>query len=562
MPALSIRTRLLALFCLVVALGIAMAVWPSPVAAQSSEADVYVAQAILSYDAKKYDEALGYLQEALALDPRHAEAHYYSGLVLMAQNKPGAAVAALEKARAAAPTDLAVVYQLGLAYFTVKDYGKAEAPLEQVFKAAPRTEGVGYYLGFVRYQRGDYQSALEALRGGASTDPDIRQLTGVYTSLALTKLGQSEQAKAAYEQAQQIPGATAVPTSTFDRLRQSTTTDAEMDRRRFHAEVRFGILYDTNPAVLPRQSKDPTAEAVRQSNPDDSFGELFGVSLSYTFLKTGPWQADVGFSFYRINYNDEPHFNTNNYLFWLGGSYRDSLLGMPWQLSAQYAYDDTTISGDAFLSRHTATATWTLVENAGNMSQFLVRYQNKAFSDITNDVRSASSLGSYSPPPGVADTPLTAEFRSGNNWLLGISHMFRFEADKHYAYLGFQYDNEKTDGRNYSYDGFRYLAGGQYTLPWYRIRTKYDFDLHQRYYRNKNTILNNDSANFNGLFCQQCPHTREREDTEQNHTLTIEAPLPYRTTLTLQQLWTTVNSSIDLFAFGRSVTSLTLSWRY
>ncbi|MGH9005236.1 MAG: hypothetical protein ACRDYV_19105, partial [Acidimicrobiia bacterium] len=42
---------------------------PTPAVAQQSEADVFVAQAILAYDARKYDEALALLEEALAVDP-------------------------------------------------------------------------------------------------------------------------------------------------------------------------------------------------------------------------------------------------------------------------------------------------------------------------------------------------------------------------------------------------------------------------------------------------------------------------------------------------------------
>ena len=37
-----------------------------PAYAQQSEADVFVAQAILAYEDKRYDEALGFLREALA----------------------------------------------------------------------------------------------------------------------------------------------------------------------------------------------------------------------------------------------------------------------------------------------------------------------------------------------------------------------------------------------------------------------------------------------------------------------------------------------------------------
>src|SRR5258708_12620666 len=52
-----------------------------PAGAQKSEADVFVAQAILAYEAKRYEEALGYLNEAVAQDPKHEEAYYYMGLV-------------------------------------------------------------------------------------------------------------------------------------------------------------------------------------------------------------------------------------------------------------------------------------------------------------------------------------------------------------------------------------------------------------------------------------------------------------------------------------------------
>ena len=76
---------------------------PRPAAAQQSEADVFVAQAILAYDARRYDEALSLLQEALAQDPNNVEALYYSGLVLMAQQKTEQAVEVLEKARARPP---------------------------------------------------------------------------------------------------------------------------------------------------------------------------------------------------------------------------------------------------------------------------------------------------------------------------------------------------------------------------------------------------------------------------------------------------------------------------
>jgi tetratricopeptide (TPR) repeat protein len=112
---------------------------PTPAVAQQSEADVYVAQAILAYDARKYDEALALLKDALELDPKNVEALYYTGLVLMAQQKTEQAVEVLEKARALAPRDLSILFLLGVAYFALERYDQAEGPLTPVFNERPQT---------------------------------------------------------------------------------------------------------------------------------------------------------------------------------------------------------------------------------------------------------------------------------------------------------------------------------------------------------------------------------------------------------------------------------------
>src|SRR3989304_4710555 len=160
-----------------------------PALAQQTEADVFVADAILAYDEKRYDQALGLLREALDIDPNNVDALYYTGLVHLAQRRPDLAAEALEKARARAPADLPILYQLGVAYFIQEQYDKAEPLLTQVFTQRPRADGVGYYVGFMRYRKKDYQGALRAFAAGTAADPNIQQLTRFYTGLALAILG-------------------------------------------------------------------------------------------------------------------------------------------------------------------------------------------------------------------------------------------------------------------------------------------------------------------------------------------------------------------------------------
>ena len=169
--------------------------------AQTTEADVYVAQAILDFDEKNYQEAIRNLEEALKREPDHVEALYYMGVVHMALRRPEEAVRYLTRAQARSPQDTSIAFQLGLAYFAQQRYDDAEPLFERVYRADPTIDGLGYYVGFIRYRKKDYRGALEAFRRGRTSDPQLQQLTRFYTGLSLAVLGLPAQASAEVEQA-------------------------------------------------------------------------------------------------------------------------------------------------------------------------------------------------------------------------------------------------------------------------------------------------------------------------------------------------------------------------
>jgi tetratricopeptide (TPR) repeat protein len=515
----------------------------APAGAQQSEADVFVAQAILAYDARRYDEALALIKEALAQDPKNVEALYYSGLVLMAQQKTEQAVEALEKARALAPRDLSILFLLGVAHFALERYDRAEGPLTQVLNERPQTEGIGYYVGLIRYRKKDYQGALKAFRAETSKNPNIQQLAKFYSGLTLAILGLPEQAVAEVDAALRLQTGSSL-TGPAERIRDSLASAREAERR-FHAEVRVGFLYDSNLPVEPQPSHDPTAESLRHRK-RSSPGELAAVRLEYAWLRTGPWESTVTYSFFQTYNNRLTDFNVQNHLVAGALSYRAAIGAMPFQVGAQYSWDYLSLGADDFLQRHTATLFGTIVENQSNLTTLLARFQNKDF---------------YATRGQLVD-----EDRDARNWMVGLTHVFRFAQDKHYIRVGYQFDYENADGRNYGYAGNRFLAGGQYTLPWGSTRLKYDFDLHQRHYLHANTLL--PVVN---------PSSREREDAEQNHVFRIEQVLaknlgptaigcaptaPCPLTLAAEYQRTVADSNLPVFSFNRNVWSLTLSWQY
>ena len=79
----------------VVVILMAAAAWlaaATPAMAQLTDADVYVAEATLAIEDKQWDRALDLLRQALAKEPDHVEALYYTGVAYMGKRQPAEAV--------------------------------------------------------------------------------------------------------------------------------------------------------------------------------------------------------------------------------------------------------------------------------------------------------------------------------------------------------------------------------------------------------------------------------------------------------------------------------------
>ncbi len=550
-------SALLLAVCLAAAVPVALAWDARPAAAQQSETDVFVAQAILAYDARRYDAALAFLEEALAQEPNNVEALYYKGLVLMAQQKTEAAIAPLEAAHARAPKDFSVRYLLGAAYFSLERYDQAEPLLTQIFNERPQTDGVGYYVGLMRYRKKDYQGALKAFQAETSTNPNIRQLAKFYSGLTLAIMGLPEQAVAAVDEALRAQSGSAL-TGPAERIRESLVAAGARERR-FHVSLRTGFLFDTNVAISPQPSHDPIGEAVRTAfrrRGLHSFGEIGEFRLDYTWLRRqGPeskLESTLTYDFLETYYNERTSFSVQTQLGAATITYQGLVFNRPYQVGAGYTFDYFMLGTREFLQRNTVNAFATFVENQTNLTSLLGQVQFKDFAHDSN----------LSPD----------ESRDARNWLVGVLHMFPFSPDpktgspRHYVRLGYQFDYENTDGRNARYLGNRYLFGAQYTLPWQSTVARYDFNLHQRDYVHANTLLPITD-----------PGTRERFDLEQNHDVRIDhrlarsfgpasigcsdaAPCPLTLSAEFQR---TVNrSNLPVFSYDRNVYLLTLTWQY
>jgi tetratricopeptide (TPR) repeat protein len=162
-------------------------------------------------DANRPSHARAALDQAVALLPDDAEAHYLRGMVLTREGEIAAAVVDLELALSLDPRHAEAKYNLALALRRTGEVERSQALLAQAQetrRAAERGAGAerqqrGQLIlrqGYARYRLGQPEQALQLLDQAATLveDNDILQL---YRGLALAELNRPEEALASLQAA-------------------------------------------------------------------------------------------------------------------------------------------------------------------------------------------------------------------------------------------------------------------------------------------------------------------------------------------------------------------------
>jgi tetratricopeptide (TPR) repeat protein len=485
--------------------------------AERGDADVLVARGILAYDEKRYEDALELLDQALALESKDPRALLYKGLVFLSQYRPERAVEPLEKAYELRQDDLHIRYHLGVAYFKTGQYDKAGPLLEALFDQQPGMDNLGFYVGFLRYREGQEKEAIEAFDANTSKDPTIRQRNKELKAIALGLGGGLE----TFSVVEAEPFTR--PLSRFQDVLAGGRPITE-EKKRWRLLISLGGYYDDNVPINPDSVgsipiRNPPAdpnETISDLRDRDKTapGFLANVRGDYVFYREGKFESMATYSFLQtVNGDGLSDWNIQNHLGGLSAFYRGLVGKYPYQLAAQYTYDYYFLDMDAFLGSHKPRLTASLVGPVwasgflgvvGNLTTVTYQYTvNNFFNQPTNDPRFAGND------------------RDGFNNMIGLDHAFRFANDRALIHIGYQYDNDSTDGVAFSYSGNKLLTGGQVTLPWGLpwgpITMRYDYEVHWRAY--KNSQVTPEFTDRNGFLVQ-------RYDIQQNHLFQITQPLP------------------------------------
>jgi tetratricopeptide (TPR) repeat protein len=148
------------------------------------QADLYFARGAAYAQAGRSGLAETDLQQAIALDPAHAEALNYLGFLWVDENRNVAeAYTLLKRAHLLAPNNGAITDSVGWAYYRQGDYDTARTYLELAAQQEPGTPEILSHLGDTYFQLGQqaearklWQRALELANQGADVpSPDFLQ---------------------------------------------------------------------------------------------------------------------------------------------------------------------------------------------------------------------------------------------------------------------------------------------------------------------------------------------------------------------------------------------------
>jgi tetratricopeptide (TPR) repeat protein len=263
------------------------------------------AEAVLAYNARKYDEALKILASLLKEAPNLVEFLELKALALKsAKNDPESQktyenliqVKTAEglSAKALAP----YFFELGVIHFRAKNPSKARPCFEFSIKNDFNQETAHFFIGLLSYQSNDFGGASEHFEKAAKTA--VRELKAVatfYLAQALVKLGDSSSALSSFSEAKTFSEGLEDETSKAIQKAANQVLDPLNQSKKF-ASIALSLSYDSNVQALPN-SLDGTL-AFNKASIKNLLQAGFGYMSSPT--RTFQWVPQYRL-FYNYNFN-------------------------------------------------------------------------------------------------------------------------------------------------------------------------------------------------------------------------------------------------------------------
>src|SRR5437660_4336739 len=209
---------------------------------QSPNRFVYVNLGALLQEQDRFDEARAAFDQALALDPSYAEAHFNRGGVLQQQGRLAEAVEAYVQALRLRPDYAEAATNAGIMLQELGRSGEAAAAFEHAAKLRPAAPDPHNNRGIALLARGQAAEAVTAFQRALALKPDYAD---AFYNLgnAWRELGKPEGAIAAYGQALRLrpDDADAFSQLVYQLWRACDWTDYQADQQKLLGLVRQGV---------------------------------------------------------------------------------------------------------------------------------------------------------------------------------------------------------------------------------------------------------------------------------------------------------------------------------
>ena len=417
-----------------------------------------------------------------------------------------------------------ILFNKAVLLYDDKKYGDAIQELLRANKLDPRNTDVIYYLGLSLNAQGRHAEAEAYLRKGLEIDPKSPDLQYVL-AVTLRALGKPEAAREIAE-AIELEPASPLVRSTRDLL-----TAVRAPRREdtpFWLELQVRGQYDSNVSFKPNDGS-----LAPELGKKASWGNLFGLSGYYRFFRSegGRWESALTYNMVQTLNYESHKFDFSDHVVGARVDYNNTLpTGQLYYLTGRAFYDIFLQGGRKFIERPTGLLNFRLFwdEGRSNYTDLFYQVQGKLFNEHPPR-----------PPNGAGD-----DDKDALNYRTGLVHYILFDGGRHGINLGYNYDQEDAQGRNWRYSGHRAVAGFFVTLPW-EVRARTSFEFHARHYPGRNTTFG-----------------EIRRDQESIALFGLERDITPTLALVLEHLWDSNHSTIPNYRFQRQVYSLGLIWRY
>lgn len=142
---------------------------------------------IVRMESGKLQEALAFLQGAIAIDGSNPQYHANLGRCLAQRKEIGAAAVAARRAMELEPADALTLDTVGVIFTFAGDHSRARAALERAVGIDPRRAQYWYNLGASRKFNGDFDGAEQAYRQALDLEPGMDKASAALSHLRRQK---------------------------------------------------------------------------------------------------------------------------------------------------------------------------------------------------------------------------------------------------------------------------------------------------------------------------------------------------------------------------------------